>query len=142
MDIPTLALLAALLTIIVALYIPYRNASRAAAANFRNLLLAKLSGLYPVPNNWPNNIDLYLKSIFPELQATVEQFKPYVAPWRRRAFERDWLAFYCSTGRDVDKNCQVYHHYMDFTSPDQQIPSGKQTFHKNVSRLLSYAREP
>lgn len=142
LDTSQLALLAALLAVFVAIYVPIRNASRAAASSFRDVLLGKLSGLYPEPTSWPDNISLRLKDVFPDIQAAVAKFRPHVPFWKRRAFDRDWFAYYCSTGRDIDKNCQAYEHYMDFTSPDQPVPNGKQTFHRNVSRLLSYAREP
>lgn len=137
-----IVVLLAFFSALILLYVHRRNAARTASVKFRNVLLTKLTGLYPVASNWPGNIHQHLESVFPDISAAVAEFRPYVPPWRRKAFDRDWFAYYCDTGREVDRNCQVYHHYMDFTSPEQPVPNGKQTFHRNVSRLLSYAGEP
>jgi len=137
-----IVVLLALFSTLISLHVHRRNAARAASVKFRSTLLTKFSGLYPVASNWPDKIHKHLESVFPDIQAAVAEFRPYVPLWHRKAFDKDWFAYYCDTGREIDRNCQVYHHYMDFTSPEQPVPNGKQTFHRNVSRLLSYAAEP
>lgn len=138
----TVVVLVALFSALVLLHVHRRNAARSASVKFRNTILTKLAGLFPVASNWPDNIHRHLESVFPDIQAAVSEFRPYVPLWRRKTYDRDWFAYYCCTAREVDHNCQVYHHYMDFTSAEQPVPNGKKTFHRNVARLLSYASEP
>jgi len=118
-------------------YLATRNARSerhaSACAQFRSKVLSELSALYPTPAYWPENIVGHLRQAFPNLQIAVAEFRPFVPWWRRHAFDRAWFQYHCSTGRAVDS--QVYHHYMAFA--DQ--PSPKETFHRNVSRLLSFA---
>ena len=121
-----------------------KNRSAAAAACFRASLLQAFVGLYPSPVNWPADIDTHLRRIFPNLQVAVAQFRPFVPWWRRHAFDNAWFRYRCSTGRKID--IQAYHHYMSFsvdtgggypTNP----PDPRNTFHANVSKLLSFAKE-
>jgi hypothetical protein len=128
-----------LLSVFVLLYVHRLNAKRAASARFRAALLQAFSGLYPIPSNWPANVDAHLRSIFPALQAAVAEFRPFVSWFSRRAYDRAWLEYHCSTGRSVDAQSQVYHHYFGFTSPDKPIPDAKQVFHSTVGRLLGFA---
>ena len=113
------------------------TARRTAAAKFRGSILATLNGLYPLPVNWPDDIDHTLRRAFPTLQTAIAEFRPFV-PWRRRwAYDRAWFHYRCSTGRHVDIQC--HHHYMDFRSPDESPTDAKSTFHENVSALLAFA---
>lgn len=113
-----------------------RSARRAAAnASFRVKVLTELGSIYPVPASWPEDINSHLRAAFPALQVAVAEFRPYVPWWRRWRFDKAWFCYHCSTGRKVD--AQVYHHYMAFSSQ----PDPKAMFHKNVSRLLSFANE-
>ena len=135
-----LAIAAAVLGSTFVGYVAWRNAHKSryatACGNFRASVLRALNGLHPHHANWPRDggaIDPMLRSAFPALQAAVAEFRPFVPWWRRRAFDRAWFLYHCSTGRPVD--AQVYHHYMAFS--DQ--PDPKATFHANVSRLLAFA---
>jgi hypothetical protein len=105
-----------------------RNASMA----FRTAILSALSDLYPEPVNWPNDIDNALRQLFPSLQSAIAQFRPFLPPWRRQAFDRAWFQYRCSTGRKIDVQC--YHHYMAFGGTDAQG-----NFRRNVDALLSFA---
>lgn len=129
------ALFAACLTA----YLTGRNGRKvryaAACSTFRAAVLTELGTIYPVPSNWPENINAFLREVFPKLQAAVAQFRPFVPWWRRRSFDRAWFNYHCATGRSIDT--QVYHHYMPFSG--QLEP--KSTFRKNVSQLLSFATE-
>jgi len=49
-----------------------RAVRRAGAANFRAAVLAALPGLYPLPTNWPADINASLRAAFPVLQSAVE----------------------------------------------------------------------
>ena len=104
-----------------------------ACQNFRAALLGEFTGLYPLPSNWPTDIDDYLRNKFPQLQAAVAEFRPFVPWFRRWLFDRAWRKYRNAYGRAVD--IQVYHHYVAFGSQ----PDPKDTFKVNVKRLLSYA---
>lgn len=115
------------------------TARRNAAAKFRNGVLNALNGLYPLSVNWPDDIDRALRNVFPALQTTVDEFRPFVRWWRRRANDRAWFRYRCATGRQVDIQC--YLHYTDIVDLDQpkSSPVAKVTFHSNVSALLAFA---
>jgi hypothetical protein len=106
-----------------------------ASSAFRSVFLTKLSGLYPEPVKWPENPDYFLRGIFPELQAAVAQFRPFVPWWKRKAFDKAWFEYRCSTGRKIDIQC--YHHYMGFSD----MPDPKETLRANVNRLLGLTKE-
>jgi len=50
------------------------TARRTAAAKFRGSILATLNGLYPLPVNWPDDIDHTLRRAFPTLQTPSRSF--------------------------------------------------------------------
>jgi len=134
------AITAAVLVAAFAGYVAWRNGHKsryaAACATFRASVLRALEGLHPHHAKWPQNsngIDPMLRAAFPALQTAVAEFRPFVPFWQRRAFDRAWHQYHCSTGRDID--AQAYHHYMAFSDK----PDPKVTFHANVSRLLSFA---
>jgi hypothetical protein len=114
----------------------HQTARRNAAAKFRAAFLSALSGLYPLPTNWPEDINHFLRGVFPALQSAVGEFRPFVAFWRRRAFDRAWFNYRCGTGREID--LQNYFHYMAFGSN----PNAKENFRRNVAALLSFADRP
>lgn len=90
----------------------------------------------PHPVRWPADIDAFLRGVFPQLQAAVAEFRPFLPMYRRLAFDRAWFTYRCATGRQIDIEC--YHHYMAFAGQ----PDPKQTFSRNVERLLSFAKQP
>lgn len=102
-----------------------------------------LSGLYPIPANWPDNgnaVDKILRAAFPALQSAVAEFRDSVPSRDRRPVDQAWFIYRLGAdGREVDKQC--YHQYMGFGSPDRVVPDSKATFRANVSRLLSFAKE-
>jgi hypothetical protein len=141
-DIPTplLALLGILVSAFIALYVRRKSASSTAAATFRAALLDALSGMYPVPANWPNNVDSELRQLFPIIQRAVEEFRPYVPKRSRRSYDKAWFVYRLGPdGREIDK--QLYHQYMGFTSPGEPAIDPKATFHANIERLLAFAGE-
>ena len=133
---PVATVLAALFGGLLSLYVYRLNGFRAASVKFRAAVLTALEGLYPAPARWPEDVDMFLRNIFPQLQSAVAEFRP-VLPWyRRRAFDRAWFDYRCATGREVDVQC--YHHYMAFSGqPDPRL-----TFKQNVDALLSFAKQP
>ena len=104
-------------------HVAYRNNFKsrhaAACAAFRSTVTGKLSSLYPLPTSWPSNPEPQLRAIFPDLQAAVSQFRPYVPWYRRKAFDRAWLQYRSAYLREIDVQC--YHHYIAFEGqPDPQ----------------------
>jgi hypothetical protein len=110
-----------------------QNARRNAAVVFRAAVHEALKDVYPLPVKWPDNIDHFLRGCFPALQAAVEQFRPFVPRWRRRAFNKAWYNYRSASGQKNEM--QAYHHYMAFESN----PDYKENFRRNVKALLSFA---
>ena len=135
-----LTLLIALIGWLLVLHVQRKNAHRVAATKYRAALLEALSGLYPIPTNWPNSIDAHLRQAFPILQRTVAEFRPYVPWYSRRSYDKAWFVYRLGEGgREIDK--QVYHQYMGFTSPGEPIIDPKEVFRVNVSTLFRFAKE-
>ena len=137
---PLATLLAALIGGYLLLYIHRKNARRTATAKYRAALLEAFTGLYPIPTNWPNNIDAHLRGIFPSLQRAIAEYRPYV-PWHaRKAYDQAWFIYRLDRdGREIDK--QLYFHYMGFSSPGGPVIDPKVTFRSNVDSLLRFAGE-
>jgi hypothetical protein len=117
------------------------NARRAASTKFRSAVLKALSGLYPLPTDWPNisaAIEPRLKAIFSELQIAIAEFRPFIPWYNRRAFDQAWLryrnAYSDREEREADYQC--YHHYMAF----DDNPEYKEQFRHNVDKLLFFAK--
>jgi len=111
-----------------------RTARRNAQVKFRGAFLTSLSDLYPLPVNWPHDIEKALGSIFPILQTAIAEFRPFVPWWRRRAYDRAWFRYRYGTGRQID--LQNYHHYIAFGNN----PDARRNFCRNVAALLRFAR--
>jgi hypothetical protein len=137
---PFATILAALLGGLLLLYVHRKNARRTAAAKYRAALLESFTGLYPIPTNWPGNIDAHLRQVFPQLQRAVAEFRAYV-PWHaRRSYDQAWFVYRLGPdGREIDK--QLYQQYMGFTSPGEPVVDPKDTFRANVAGLLAFAGE-
>jgi hypothetical protein len=118
-----------------------REANRRLIATFHR----ELADIYPTPINWPDDIHNYLSSKFTTLQAVVGEFRHYLPVQEWEAFDSAWFNYYCSTGREVDKSCQSYLHYMNFesTTNDQepQKQDGQKTFKHNVDQILKFAKK-
>jgi len=109
-----------------------------ASAKFNSEVLNILSGLYPLASNWPKNInelDVLLRSAFPNLQIAVEEFKHHLPWYKQIHFNRAWSRFRNAYGRKQDIQC--YHHYMAFESN----PDYKENFKHNIDNLLKYAKQ-
>jgi hypothetical protein len=112
-----------------------RAARRNAANKSRATLLLLFNGLYPLPANWPIDIDHVLRGVFPAFQSGVAEFRPFVPVWRRWAFDRARFRYRCGTSWEID--LQNYRHYIAFGSN----PKAKVNFKRNVDKLLSFAHE-
>lgn len=120
----------------------FKQASQKLTATFNN----ELADIYPV-GRWPENIDVYLRSKFPVLQAAVEEFARHLNKRDSAAFRKAWVSYYSS---NCDERCQCYHHYMPFSG--SSIENGKETtydntktykvkFRDNVDNLLRYTKK-
>lgn len=148
-DLWLLGICGVLILVLVNFTLHRYNAFRAAATTFRSKVLTELEGLYPLPINWPGNmqIDPFLRSKFPKLQSVVEEFKVCLSKRRQKIFINTWVEYYSANG---DNRCQCYHHYMPFintsTINGKQITEDtrntyKETFKHNVDKLLSFAKQ-
>ena len=110
-----------------------------AAITFRNIILTELKSLYPIPSDWPNDINAFdqrLRQAFPKLQIAVADFRPFIPWYSRWAFDKAWFIYRLGKGgRDIDK--QLYHRYMPFGDN----PNYKENFKHNVDKLLSFAKQ-
>ena len=104
------------------------NTFNKAATEFSDTFHRELIEIYPIPANWPEDIDSYLRGRFGNLSQAVGTFKKHLTLGKRRSFEIDWFRFYCATDRDIDKDCQVYHHYMPFSGVS--VVNGKECDHR------------
>jgi len=137
---PIAMLLATLVSGFLLLHVHGKNARRTATAKYRAALLEVFDGLYPIPSNWPGNIDSHLRQIFPSVQRAVKEFRQYVPWYRRRSYDSAWFAYRLGTdGREIDE--QLYHQYMGFTSPGELVVDPNETFRINVGKLLRFSGE-
>ena len=145
----------------LAWFIPHRlavgreksNRLKAASDKFRSTVLTTLSGLYPIPTEWPKdesiaNIINLFKSKFPALQAAVIEFSKTLPWYKRFFFMRAWRTY--RLGKDgQDGQGQDYWQYIP--SQAEGIKNGKiykhdnrltyqSNFKLNIDRLLSYAK--
>jgi len=137
---PAIALLTTLVGGLLLLYVHRKNARRAATSKYRGTLLEAFSGLYPIPSNWPKNVDAHLRQLFPIVQRAVAEFRPYVPLHSRKRYDKAWFIYRLGEdGREIDRH--VYHQYMGFTSPGEPVVDPKDTFRTNVGKLLEFAGE-
>lgn len=121
-----------------------------ACADFYAAVHEALSGLYPIPSNWPSDklaIISILEGKFPLLQAAIAKFRPNIPIYKRWLFDRAWRIYRLGAdGRDIDG-----HDYWQYVPHSGEgIENGrrykhdntltyKDNFKKNVDRFLSYA---
>ena len=126
-----------------------RNSFNIAAKELIDTFHRELKEIYPIPANWPDNIDHYLRDRFDNLSEAIGKFKRHLPKRKQKGFDEAWFRFYCCTGREVDKNCQCYHHYMQFSGVI--VDNGKEykfdntktyneNLKKNVDDILRFAK--
>lgn len=152
------ALIMAAITAYLAEFNSRRSRLAVAAEKFRIIFLTELIGLYPIPSNWPsdvNGIDRVLREIFPKLNAAVAEFRRFIPWYRRKFFDKAW-EFYCLGEDGIQlnkmggKEQQCYYQYIPFSGisvingkeiSHDSTKTYKETFKKNVDRLLKYAKQ-
>ena len=129
-----------------------RSTRRNAGIKFRSAVLGAITGLYPVPSNWPKNklkIIEDLENRFPALQAAVAEFSPHLQRHKRWLFQRAWKRYSLGPDRRAIDG-QYYWQYVPHAGEGYE--GGKhyktdnrttyqEVFKKNVARLLSFASE-
>lgn len=152
LNLPTwpFTIVASLVAILGAFQVQRFISFRSAAKELINTFHLELREVYPIPANWPNKIDPYLRERFNNLSGAIGKFKTHLPKRKQRLIEDAWFRFYCCTGREVDRNCQCYHHYMSFKGVSS-FPSGhtvhtdntktyKENLRKNVDAILKFAK--
>jgi hypothetical protein len=119
-----------------------------AAVAFRETFQRELTGLYPIPTEWPKGpgIEKRLERIFPSLQAAVTVYEPFISKAKQPRFANAWLVFYNAYNREGE---QCYHHYMNFGTDTVNVAggithvkqNGKKNFKRNVDRVLAFAKD-
>jgi hypothetical protein len=129
-----------------------RHTRRAnACVAFRAAILQALSGLYPIPSDWPNDklaIINVLKNRFIPIQTAIENFRPNVPFYKRRAFDRVWLTYRLGKDRRTIDS-QDYWQYVpnkgygiengEYDKFDNTL-TYQDDFKKNIDVLLSFAK--
>ena len=129
-----------------------RSSFRLASGRFRSAVLTALSGLYPIPSDWPSNgtaIRDVLREKFPAIQAAAAEFRPHVPLLKRWLFDTAWRLYRLGKdGREIDQ--QDYSQYMPLSGSgiekgepyvhDNRL-TYKANFKENVDRLLRFTSE-
>jgi len=120
-----------------------------AAKEISDTFHRELKEVYPIPGNWPGNIDHYLRARFDNLSEAVGKFKGHLPKRKQKAFSDAWFSYYCYTGREIDRNCQCYHHYMPFFGSSvvngneiqtDNTKTYKENLKKHVDIILGFAK--
>jgi len=106
-----------------------------AATTFRSNIINELAGLYPIPVNWPDDIDNRLSATFPKIQAAVEEFKPFVTD--SSAFNEAWLQYYTHCNQVIPRVFSLANRLRGTESTQD----ARDEFKHNVDNLLSFAKE-
>jgi hypothetical protein len=149
-EIALIGIAGTLLGTFVGALITYRLSVQLAKMNNRSdinkqlihVFTTELADVYPTPVNWPADIERYLKEHFSNLQSAIGSFRLHLSEKERSSFDSAWLKYYCSTGREVDKNTQVYLDYISFTSTSDNGEStidGPLNLRINIDNILIFA---
>lgn len=101
-----------------------------AARKFHDTIRNELEGLYPTPVNWPKDssaIYYILEEKYPRLENAVHKFRGHLPSFLLSGFDNAWLQYH-----------KDYYQYMPFHDNTETY---KETFKKNVNRLLKYAKQ-
>ena len=128
-----------------------KNIFNSAANDFINTIHSELKDIYPIPANWPENINGFLREKFPTLQAAVNAFAKHLPESDQTAFFLAWSIYRLGKdSREIDK--QDYHQYEAWTGAhrlpetdklitEDNTKTYKDNFKKNVDNLLKYAKK-
>jgi hypothetical protein len=119
-----------------------------AATTFTSKVLSELEGLYPIPTNWPLDIDRFLRDKFPKLQCAVAEFKTFLPLKKQAAFEKAWFIYRMGKdGREIDKeDYWQYKSHLGSTIINgtevefDNTTTYQESFKRNISNLLDFAK--
>tara|TARA_Y100001960_G_scaffold82709_1_gene88297 strand:- start:4666 stop:5109 length:444 start_codon:yes stop_codon:yes gene_type:complete len=101
--------LMALAIICAGLFEVYNRKRHASAVDrFRSSIHSILSGVYPDPIKWPDNIDVYLGERLPAMQDVVEGFRHYIPQKDIPNYNKDWHSYcdFCEELTDNNSNIE------------------------------------
>lgn len=118
-----------------------------AAKEFSDIIHIELKDIYPIPVNWPHNIDMYFRERFPILQSAIDKFSGHLSKREKENFDMAWHLYRLGKeGRDIDQ--QYYGQYQSGKSTTAfygkeitEIIDGKKNLKHNVDKLLSFAKQ-
>ena len=105
-----------------------------AAATFKSKVLSELEGLYPIPTNWPKDINTFLRDKFPRLQIAVNEFKTYLPKNEQAELEKAWFIY--RAGEDSPEAYRQYY-WQYIPSSGSTMINGKEVEHDNTSTYQS-----
>lgn len=130
-----LALLALIIIIIIIYEVFSRRRRVDSTEHYRSTILEELSGLYPEPVFWPEDIEAHLYARLPTMRAAFEEFRQHVPQERLREYNRDWEN-YCRFFFTMVSDEQSPTIEVERIPDKDQDP--KKTFHTLVSNLLRH----
>lgn len=142
-------IISAFIAILGTIYVQRLNAFRTASTKFTGIILNELKDVYPIPSNWPEDIDSFLRFRFADIQAAVSEFKTHLPWYNVKSFDRAWFLYRIGEG-GCETHKQDYWQYIPsvstFTSEGKEFTidtrdTYEDTFKKNVARLLKYAKK-
>ena len=126
--------LMALALICAGLFEIYNRKRHASAVDrFRSSIYSILSGVYPDPIKWPDNMDVYLGERLPVMQDVVEGFRHYVRQEDIPSYNKDWHSFCDFCEEITGNNCNT-------EGVSSNEASRKEIFHTLVSNILRHGK--
>lgn len=129
-----LALLALIVAVIAVYELVDRKRRISAAEDFRSTILVALSGLYPEPAFWPEDIEAHLYTRLPAMREAFENFRQYVPQENLRKYNKDWEC-YCRFFYTVESDEK----YPAAEPAPAKDMDPKKTFRALVANLLRHA---
>lgn len=122
---------------LIAVFVEIMNRKRRSMAldNFHYTIEKELSGMYPRPVNWPQNVSQYLCDRLPMMQKNFEVLRVFIPQKRLLSYNTAWNN-YCDFCRNItDEECIPGN-----AASDRNEPDPKAVFHRLVSELLAQAK--
>lgn len=131
------------------IYRDKKNIFNNAAKEFSEIIYHELCEIYPIPVNWPENIEGYLGNKFPVLQSAVNNFARYLTEIEKTEFLNAWAIYRVGEdGSEIDQ--QDYWQYTPHRSTSivygekteyDNTKTYKENFKHNVDNILKYAKQ-
>jgi Ni,Fe-hydrogenase I small subunit len=122
-------------------YLVRRNRRKggAAAAEFRDKVMAELEGLYPIKKYWKSEIFHRFGETIPAIESAAAEFRRFIPSGSRESFDSA-LKKYCEHCKEITwGECATFGIVPGERKPEDEGP--KEIFRQNVNALLSFAKE-